>query len=151
MTQKRVCSLWLVTPEKESFYSFYKSLGKNPRIRLVVIPLPPTVLDFLWNVLHILPIEFFIGNVDVFWSSDWTQPPFLSAKGITTIHDVSFLRFPESFSETIVSVQKRRLRHAIQECQTILCDSIATRDDVRKFLPVLTDRLQVVYPGVTTI
>ena len=44
---------------KEShFILFYKSLGKNPRIRLVVIPLPPTVLDFLWNVLHILPIEF---------------------------------------------------------------------------------------------
>lgn len=137
--------------KRESLYSFFRSLGENSRVRLVVVPIPPTVLDFLWNVVHILPIEFFIGNVDVFWSSDWTQPPLSSAKGITTIHDVSFLRFPESFSEKIVSVQKRRLRHAIRECQTILCDSIATRDDVRKFLPVLTDRLQVVYPGVTTI
>ena len=137
--------------KRDSFYSFFTSLGVKSRVRLVVIPIPPTLLEYLWNVLHILPIEFFIGNVDVFWSSDWTQPPLSSAKGITTIHDVSFLRYPESFSEKIISVQKRRLRHAIRECQTILCDSLATRDDVSSFLSLSIDRLHVVYPGVTTI
>ncbi len=137
--------------KRELLYSFFRSLGKNARIRLVVIPLPPTILDFLWNVLHILPIEFFIGKVDMFWSSDWTQPPLLRARGITTIHDVSFLRYPESFSENIVSVQKRRLRHALQECETILCDSMATKEDVSSFFSISHDRLQVVHPGVTIV
>ncbi|MBI5613804.1 glycosyltransferase [Candidatus Gottesmanbacteria bacterium] len=137
--------------KRESLHAFFRTLGTNARIRLVVIPLPPTLLDFLWNVLHILPIEFFIGKVDIFWSSDWTQPPLLRARGITTIHDVSFLRYPESFSENIVSVQKRRLRHAIRECQTILCDSLATKDDVSSFFSLAQDRLQVIYPGITTV
>src|SRR5438105_3614077 len=30
---------------------------------------PPTFLDILWNRLHILPIEWFIGDVDIFISS----------------------------------------------------------------------------------
>src|SRR6266581_9341427 len=36
---------------------------------------PPTLLDILWNRLHVFPIEWLIGDVDVFISSDWVQPP----------------------------------------------------------------------------
>lgn len=119
----------------------------NPRIRLVVIPIPPTLLEFLWNWLHIMPVEWFVGAVDVFWSSDWTQPPLVHARGVTTIHDVSFLRHPETFAKTIVDVQKRRLAWVRQECKAILCDSQATRKDVSELLNIRDNRLQVVYPG----
>ena len=38
------------------FQSFYATLPHS-RVRLVTVPLPPIVLDVLWNRLHILPIE----------------------------------------------------------------------------------------------
>lgn len=135
---------------QKKLYSFFHSLPKT-RVRLVVIPLPPTVLDILWNILHIWPVEFFIGKVDVFWSSDWTQPPLFHAIGMTTIHDVSFLRFPESFSQKIISVQKRRLKHVVRDCSIILCDSRSTLEDVSTFLSIAKDRLNVIYPGVRYI
>jgi hypothetical protein len=127
------------------FEEFARSLG--PNVRSVTVPIPPTLLEPLWNTLHILPIEWLIGSVDVFWSSDWTQPPLARAKGITTIHDVSFLRFPESFPEKIVAVQKRRLARAARECAAFLCDSQATAGDVVKFLGISEKKLRVVYPG----
>lgn len=121
-----------------------------PNVSFVFLPFPSWLLDVLWNRLHIIPIEWIIGNVDVFWSSDWTQPPLARAYGMTTIHDVSFLRFPETFAQTIIDVQKRRLAWAKRECKAILCDSEATKMDTIEFYNVNPRILHVVYPGIAT-
>lgn len=132
------------------FYEFFHQVKEiHNSVTLKVFLLPPTVLDILWNQLHILSIERLIGHVDVFWSSDWTQPPISKARGITTIHDVSFLHYPERFDATIVSVQKRRLLRAKQECVAFLCDSEATKRDAVKLLLIDEKKLHVVYPGFT--
>jgi hypothetical protein len=114
----------------------------------VLFSFPPTLLDIIWNRLHIIPIEWLIGEVDIFWSSDWTQPPLQHAKGVTTIHDVSFLRFPESFAPKILSVQNRRLRQVKKECSVIFCDSDATKQDIEKYQRMENSKLIVVYPGI---
>lgn len=128
------------------FEQFVKTLPKE-RVTLKTIPIPPTFLDILWNRLHIIQVERFIGNVDVFWSSDWTQPPLTKAKGITTIHDVSPLRFPREHAATIVATHARRLKWVKKECAFILCDSEATKMDVSNFLHIPSSVLRVVYPG----
>jgi len=143
------------------FRAFVSSLtASNASVRLVSVPIPPTILDVLWNRLHIVPIEWFIGSVDVFWSSDWTQPPLARAHGITTIHDLSVLKYPEeshnamelSFSQArisanIVGIQTRRLAHAARECRAFFCDSEATKNDAHTLLGIDSDKLRVIYPG----
>jgi len=133
---------------RDVFRSYYRSLAcDTSKVALRIVPIPPTILDFIWNTLHILPIEWFIGDIDVFWSSDWTQPPLQHARGVTTIHDVSFLRYPKSFHRTILAVQKRRLKRVKEECDIFLCDSEATKKDVADFLHIDESRTRVVYPG----
>jgi len=110
--------------------------------------LPPTLLDLLWNKWHILAIELFVGPVDVFFASDWTQPPIKKAKIITTIHDLAILKFPAEFTDKILKVQKRRLNWLKKEANMILCDSQATKNDAVKILKIAEAKLQVVYPGV---
>lgn len=138
---------WGRKKELQAFVDEVKQSGVN--VTAVLVPLPPTVLDFLWNTLHILPITLFTGNIDVFWSSDWTQPPLGGVVGMTTIHDVSFLRYPETFPEIIVSVQQKRLKRATYENSLFLCDSQATKEDVMTYLHVPEGKLHVVYPGFT--
>lgn len=134
--------------KKYVFDSYYRFLRcDTSRVRLHTVSLPPTVLDFVWNRLHVLPVEWFIGPVDVFWSSDWTQPPLGHARGITTIHDLSIFKYPKSFHRRIISVQKRRLIRAKAECDTFLCDSEATQKDLIQLLHIDGSRTQVVYPG----
>lgn len=140
------------------FYNLVKKVHKN--VNLIVLPFPPIVLSLLWNKLHIMPVEWFTGRLDFFWSSDWTQPPLLYAKGMTTIHDMMVYRFAqESYDQThidiqnltikanIVKTQKSRLFWVKKECRIILCDSQATKDDVIEFLHVDPSQLHVVYPG----
>jgi hypothetical protein len=129
---------------------YYLSIkGKHTNVRFALLPFPPTLLDVLWNRLHIIPIEWLIGTIDIFWSSDWTQPPLIGSQGVTTIHDVSFLRFPESFPSSIIEVQKRRLQQVFKTCKTIICDSVATKNDVMEFYHVPEKQIEVIYPGVT--
>ncbi len=63
---------------KNALYEFYNTLP-HKHLDLVVVSIPPTLLDFLWNKLHIMPVEKLIGPVDIFWSSDWTQPPLMQS------------------------------------------------------------------------
>jgi hypothetical protein len=128
---------------------FFESIRSvNRHVKLVIIPVPPSVLEIVWNRLHIIGVEAFTGPLDVFWSSDWTQPPLSRARGVTTIHDVSILRYPESFNSQIVSVQKRRLMRAKLVCQAFLCDSESTKKDAIELLGIAANRLYVVYPGI---
>jgi glycosyltransferase involved in cell wall biosynthesis len=142
---------------KNDYVLFYASLRKKldenwlkslprERVTLKKYRLPPTLLEFLWNQLHFLPIDWLIGRVDVFFSSDWTQPP-TQAKKVTTIHDLSPWRYPETFPAKIIQVQQRRMKWVKKEVDAILCDSQATKKDVVELLKIPEKRLKVVYPG----
>lgn len=128
---------------------YYETLRKHTNVSLILIPIPPKLLDVLWNVLHIVPVEWFTGSIDIFWSSDWTQPPLNDAIGVTTIHDMITYRYPEEMHKTIVDVQKRRLSRVVKECTAIFCDSEATKEDVGVLLHVPAEKLTVIYPGAT--
>ena len=135
--------------KSEVFHEFFAGLGESgSRVRLVVVPIPPTILVILWNRLHWIPVEWFIGPIDVFWSSDWTQPPLSRARGVTTIHDVSYLTVGDSFVSHIRETQKQRLRWVKAECQRIFCDSRSTQDDVVSMMGIAKEKTVVIYPGI---
>src|SRR5258708_6595020 len=63
--------------ELEMVY-FYSSLRKHYHGQLKGVKkfhLPPTLFEMLFNKWRNVPIEKFIGDIDVFHSSDWIQPP----------------------------------------------------------------------------
>lgn len=134
--------------------------GKHVSIR--TFRFPPSFLSTLWNNVHSVPIETFVGNVDVFISSDWYQPPSKSAKLGTIIYDMIVYTYPKethaqtAFSlrnlrlkQNIVNVQKKRMKWVKKECDFILCISESTKKDVQDFLGIESSKLHVIYPGIT--
>lgn len=133
---------------RRSLKEFLKSLqAKNVKGKFSC--LPPSLLEFLWNGVHLFPIENFIGEVDVFHSSDWLEPPTRSAKKVTTIHDLTVFKYPETFSprggHDIVKNQKRKLFFAKKECDLIICVSETTKQDAMEILGIPERKLAVVY------
>ena len=138
---------------------FYSSLRKplSPAIRhaiaisrhkLVELPFPPTFLSFLWNTIHIIPVEWFVGKVDWFISSDWTEPPSHCNKA-TVIHDLTVLKHPETVHQTILATQKARLTWIQKESKTIIVDSQATEHDVNSYCKDKIGVIKTIYPGVS--
>jgi len=165
---------------KNEYVLFYSSLRKDlpeskvwknggkikdeflPKVASLTIAqhrFPPVFLEFLWNRLHIFPMERLLGPIDIFLSSDWVQPP-TKAKKITILYDLIVYKYPEEthnqvgfslrnliFSANIVASQKRRLKWVKKEVDKILCISEATKRDAEEILSIPQEKLDVVYPG----
>lgn len=127
--------------------TYITSLSEKKNVTLRQFTFPPVFLDLLWNKLHIVSIEKFIGDVDVFISSDWTQPPVKRAKNVTILYDLIVYKFPNEMDQKIVMTQKRKLHWVKKECDAVICISDATKKDAKEILNIAENKLSVVYPG----
>lgn len=111
-------------------------------------PIPPVIADYIWNKVHILPIETLIGKVDVIHTSDWTEPPCRAPK-VTTIHDLSAVIYPESVTKDsirdITSVHLNKFKWVKKEVDRIIAVSESTKQDIVKFLGIGKDRIEVIH------
>lgn len=124
-----------------------EQLKDHPNVSFKFFKLPPIFFEYIWNRLGILPVEKFIGTVDIFHSSDWTQPKIKSkdTKKVTTIHDMTTYLFPTSFPKRIIDNQERRLARAKKEVDAIIAVSKTTKDDIVKFLQINSEKIRVIY------
>ncbi len=128
---------------------FYSSLRKPYKGTLKKVKsyfMPPSLLEPLLNKLRV-PIEKFIGDVDIFHSSDWIQPK-TNAKKITTYHDVVPLKYPEWSTPSVVSVHRRRLKLVEKEIDMVIAVSETTKKDLLEMTNIPVEKIRVVYEGV---
>lgn len=120
--------------KEDKFILFAGSLRRRKDVLNIfpqtkVFPIPPTFADLIWNKFHVFPIEKLIGKVDVFHTSDWSEPPSKAFK-ITTVHDLYPLKFPRLVSPLIRQVHKRKLSWVFQESKRIIVPSESTKNDL---------------------
>lgn len=132
---------------------FYSSLRKPYRGSLPNVKtfkLPPTLFEIMFNRTRLVSIESLIGHIDIFHSSDWTQPP-TKAKKVTTYHDLVPLLYPGWSDPKIVEVQKRRLKIVEKEIDMVIAVSNSTKEDLMKVSTIPSEKITVIYEGVDTI
>lgn len=109
---------------------FLNTLSGNFDSRLLHIPI--TMADFLWNRLRIFKIERLVGKIDVLHTSDWIELPSNAFK-VTTIHDLSPLKFSDHIDPKIVAIHQRKLELVAKEVNRVIVPSLATKKDVIEF------------------
>lgn len=151
--------LTLIKNQEHEYILFFSSLRKTPpasllkmakedNVTLKKAKLPPTALHILWNILHTSPIENFIGEVDLFITSDWAEPPAKKTHKATILYDLIVYKYPKETAEKIVKVQKRKLLWVKRESSIVFCISESTKKDAIEILGIPEKRLKVIYPGV---
>lgn len=159
----------LATDKKNQYILFYSSLRSNfqfsifparrdpdsrdnfqsnHNVSIRQFRFPPMLLDLFWNRLHILPIEWFIGDIDIFITSDWTEPPTKKAKKATILYDLIVYKYPNETDNKIVETQKRKLKWVKKESDMILCISESTAKDAEEILGIDKNKLRIIYPGM---
>lgn len=121
---------------------------KNKNVKIKKFKFPPSFLNLIWNKMHIIPIEWFVGGVDVFITSDWTEPPTKKAKKATIIYDLIVYKHPEETDKKIVSVQKNKLEWVKKESDIVFCISESTKKDAIELLGLNENKISVIYPGL---
>lgn len=133
--------------KKNDYVLFGSSLRRQTQLKQFtrkIWPFPPTFLDFVWNKLHTFPVEKLIGPVDVFQSSDWTQPP-TKAKKVAPVLDMVVYKFPQFSHPQIIATQKRRLKWVKKEADRIVTISQASKNDLVEILGIPPQIIKVIY------
>lgn len=149
----------LAIDKKNEYIFFFSSLRsslspkflkyqKNPQVKIKTFKIPPTALDLLWNKAHKIPIESFIGPVDVFITSDWTEPPAKNAKKATIVYDLIVYKYPEETHGKIIATQKRKLKWVKKESDLVFTISQSSKKDLEEILDLPSSKIKVIYPGL---
>lgn len=106
-------------------------------------PIPPSMLNILWNSFHKINFETFSSDIDIYHASDWAQAP-SKAKSVTTIHDLTpFLYAKETLPE-VVTVHKNRMRWSVKECTHFIAVSQSTKRDLQKTFSIPDEKISVI-------
>jgi glycosyltransferase involved in cell wall biosynthesis len=106
-------------------------------------------LAILWHRLRIpLPINLVVGNVPLYHATDFVLPPLRHSAGIVTVHDLSFILFPDHADSGLVRYLKKAVPASVRRARYVLADSKNTRNDILCLLDGDPDRVEVLYAGV---
>lgn len=131
--------------QKKALQDFANEVQKiNKNFKSKIISLPPTLAEPLFNRCHCFPIERLIGPIDVFHTSDWTEPPGKAAK-VTTFHDLTFLKTGKEVHPRVLNAHRRRLSWVKKETDLIIAVSQATKRDAVEILGVKPNQVRVIY------
>lgn len=71
---------------------------------------PARLLNRAWRRVPFPPVEILTGRVDVFHGTNFVLPPLARAAGVVTVHDLTYLRFPETVDDNV-----RQYRHLVPD------------------------------------
>jgi glycosyltransferase involved in cell wall biosynthesis len=105
----------------------------------------------LWYRLRLpLRIESWTGPLDLFHATDFFLPPVRpGTRTIVTIHDLSFVRLPETVMPGMTHHLNKWVPHSVKRADHVIAVSEATRQDLIELYQTPPEKISVLYHGVT--
>ena len=138
--------LWYTSTSKESV--MFPSGGTPQNCTLRRIPLSPRLAAIGWQRLRLpLPIDRFVGKVDLHHQPDFVSPP-TNAPMMTTIHDLSYLIVPEFAHPELRRYLARSVPRTLARAAQVVAVSDTTRRDIIERYRIAPERVTTIYNGV---
>ncbi|MBU0619013.1 glycosyltransferase family 4 protein [Patescibacteria group bacterium] len=145
--QNQYCLFYSSLRRPKNFY--YLDELKQLGAKVYSYRLPPTLLRLLWNRWHLLPVEWLIGKVDIWHSSDYLRPPLLSGtQAVTTLHDLTWQIFPEYHTQDVIIAHQKKMAKTLTYNDMILADSEQTKADFIQHYPQAKNKIILAPLGV---
>lgn len=112
--------------------------------------LTPRWLARIWHRARLpLPVELVTGRVKLYHATDFVLPPTLpQTRTLLTVHDLSFVRVPETASPALKSYLDTVVPLSVQRADHVLADSEATKNDLVALYGTPADKITVLLSGV---
>jgi len=138
------------------FYNSFKNLGGRldqwPSGQVLVFKTswPNKIFNYVLQSLFAYPkLDKVLGGVAVFWSPHFNFARLGQAtKKIITVHDLSFLRYPEFFSWRKNFWHKAlRIKRTLETAEKIVAVSENTKNDIIELIGIAPEKISVIYSG----
>jgi glycosyltransferase involved in cell wall biosynthesis len=99
------------------------------------------------NWLYNFPFDFGFSKdkATIFHGTNFTHHPISNGKTVVTIHDLAYMKFPESTSAKIYQHHSRWVPYSAQKADRIIADSYQTKNDIIELLQVEPDKIDVIH------
>ena len=127
------------------------SIPQGERIRYRQSPFEDKWHYRLWYRLRLpIPVQLLTGQIDLFHSPDFVLPPVVpKVPTLLTVHDLSFLHYPNTFPDSLVAYLNQVVPWSIKRATHILADSKATKRDLESLWQISPEKITVLLSGVT--
>ncbi len=144
-----------------AYYFFYNSFSSkidlvefkniNNNLQIIKTNYPNKIFNYFFQKIFNYPkLDKVVGGCTVFYCPHINFSSFSSnSKNIITIHDLSFLRYKEFFSQRknfwhrAINIKKN-----IKKFDKIIAVSHNTKNDLVELLKVPSEKIEVIYPGL---
>ncbi len=139
------------------FYNSFRNINvkmskwENKCSKLVSTSYPNKLFNYIGQKILKQPkIDKLLGDINIFWSPHFNFTNISeNTKHVLTIHDLSFLRYPEYFSRRKNFWHSAvNLKLQAKKCRALIAVSKNTKEDIIELLKVPEDKVFVVYSGL---
>jgi len=101
---------------------------------------------FLWTQIF-LPFRLLKKDVDVFFSPAHYSPRFCPVPLVVTIHDLSYVYYPQEFLKKDLYQLTNWTNYAVKKAKKIIAVSQSTKNDLIKIYNLPPEKIKVIYNG----
>lgn len=112
---------------------------------------PYGVYRRIWRYAPIKYNYLFRRNADIYQFLNFVIPPNISGKVITTIHDLTYILYPNTMDTSNRKRLEKDMHSTVKRADYIITISESSRKDIIKYLHVDENKIQVIYPGVDEV
>lgn len=134
-----------------NLFNFCDRNDNSDSLRDVVIPIhenhlfPYGIYRRLWHVAPLSYRSMFPEKADLNVFFNFIVPPRVEGAVMTTVHDLTYLRYPETMDGRNLRRINRDIRYSIERSSRILTDSEFSKKEIKELLHVPAERIAVVY------
>lgn len=139
--------------------NLFNFLGRNDNsasLRGVTMPVhenrlfPYGVYRRIWNVVPIPYERLFHNGADATIFFNYIVPPHMNGHVLTVIHDMTYLRFPETVEKRNLRRIQKGISYSVERSSRILTDSEFSKREIMELLEVPEQKISVV-PGAPSL
>lgn len=134
------------SPLPNRWAHFPKLTKNNLSYRSIIAPY--SYLNYLWNNLNTLPIEWLTGPADIVHSIDRISPYTKKIKVVTTMLDMSWYYFGPKQEREGGLIYKQVINTLNRSSAIITCSQFSKEEILKKF-PFVEDKITVIHLGAS--
>ncbi|MDQ6928043.1 MAG: glycosyltransferase family 4 protein [Actinomycetota bacterium] len=117
----------------------------RPNVKVARRMAPARPLWALWDRIPFPPVEWLVG-CNVFHATNFISPPSRKIPTVVTVHDIGFIRDPDSVTPAIRRMAKL-LPTVLRRASIIVTVSNFTKEELAWWMPEISDRIRVIPNG----
>lgn len=110
--------------------------------------IPGRFVQQAWKRISFPPYPLFAGKADIYHFPNFILPPLKGAKSVVTVHDLSFLRHPETTEERNLAYLTSKIHDTVQRADAIITDSHFSAREIEELLRVPSEKIFPIHLGL---